>query len=500
MASWVIFAKLAGCLKISPGNPLSSSTWAAYPERPWFLRTLDIGALIMSIATSAVGSLARRYAEAFPNSRKLHEQARGIFPNGVTHDARHLEPFPVYVDHALGAHKWDVDGHRLIDYWSGHGSLLLGHSHPAVVEAVPQQMGRATHPGACHEREIEWGTWVQRLVPSAERLRFVSSGTEATLMALRLARIHTGRPRVLKFTGHFHGWHDFLIPAADAPYDGRPTPGIPTEVAAETVIIPPNDPAAVEAALKSDPSIGSVILEPTGGHWSLVPIRGPFLKALRELTTRYDRLLIFDEVITGFRVSPGGAQAHYSIWPDLTTLAKILAGGLPGGCVAGRADILAHLEIRPGKPKMRHPGTFNANPLSAAAGIAALRTISDGEPCRQANTISALLRRSLNTLFEERGINWAAYGEFSTFHIVTDYDGPRPEEEDFIPYNGALDRLDGAPNPRLKHAFRQGMLLHGVDVPGLGGWLTAKHTEADVEQTVAAVAGTVELLREEGLM
>src|SRR4051794_22346497 len=157
--------------------------------------------------TLARGALAERFAAEFPLSRRLHERARGVFPNGVTHDLRHLEPFPVYVDRAQGGHKWTVEGRELIDYWSGHGAILLGHGHPAVVEAVQEQMARATHPGACHEREIEWGAWVQRLVPSAERVRFVSSGTEATLMALRLARLFTGKQRVLKFRGHFHGWH-----------------------------------------------------------------------------------------------------------------------------------------------------------------------------------------------------------------------------------------------------------------------------------------------------
>src|SRR5262249_54432743 len=161
---------------------------------------------------------------------------------------------PVYVDRARGGRKWDVDGHELIDFWSGHGALLLGHSHPAVVEAVRRQAERATHPGACHELEIEWGEWVRRLVPSAERMRFVSSGTEATLMALRLARLFTGRPRVLKFAGHFHGWHDFLIPGADHPHNA-PTPGVPAEIAADTVIVPPNDADAVEHALQSDPQI-----------------------------------------------------------------------------------------------------------------------------------------------------------------------------------------------------------------------------------------------------
>src|SRR4051812_44141257 len=356
----------------------------------------------MSTTATMAQSLTEQYQAEFPNSRKLAEQARDIFPNGVTHDLRYLEPFPVYIDHAQGAHKWDVDGHRLIDYWGGHGALLLGHSHPDVVEAVRRQVARATHPGGCHEKEIEWGSWVQRLVPSAERVRFVSSGTEATLMALRLARIVTGRPRGLKFAGHFHGWHDFLIPGADPAGARRPVPGIPAEVAGHTVIVPPNDTGAVERALQSDPGIGCVILEPTGGHCGAVPIRGPFLHALRELTTRHDRLLIFDEVITGFRVAPGGAQEHYGVRPDLTTLAKVLAGGLPGGCLAGRADILATLEFRPGQPKMSHPGTFNANPLSAAAGVATLQIVAGGEPCRQASALGRSLRQRLNALFAQR--------------------------------------------------------------------------------------------------
>src|SRR5207249_4726713 len=158
-------------------------------------------------------------------------------------------------------------------------------------------------------------------------------------------------------------------------------------------------PDAVEEALKSDPDVGCVIVEPTGGHWGGVPIRGPFLHALRELTTRHGRLLIFDEVITGFRVAPGGAQALYGVRPDLTTLAKILAGGLPGACVAGRADVLAGLEVRPGRPKMQHPGTFNANPLSAAAGSATLALVATGEPGRAASAVARSLRQRLNALF-----------------------------------------------------------------------------------------------------
>jgi glutamate-1-semialdehyde 2,1-aminomutase len=230
-----------------------------------------------------------------------------------------------------------------------------------------------------------------------------------------------------------------------------------------------------------------------------VPVRGPFLQALRELTTRHNRLLIFDEVITGFRVAPGGAQAHYGVTPDLTTLAKILAGGLPGGCVAGRADVLEYLEFRPGKPKMRHPGTFNANPLSASAGITTLEAVSTGEPNRRANDTARAIRQRLNALFSERDLPWVAYGEFSAFRVLPGYRGPRPAGDDFLPYGGALDKLSTR-DARVTSAFRQGMVLHGVDLPGLAGMTTAAHTEADVEQTVAAVAGTAELLREEGLV
>ncbi len=459
---------------------------------------------MVQVATrpSLGAKLRQRFASEFPNSSKLFSQAQSVFPQGVTHDLRYLEPFPIYVDRAQGAYKWDVDGHRLIDYWSGHGALLLGHSHPEVVEAVQRQAARSTHPGACHELEVEWGQWVQRLVPSAEKMRFVSSGTEATLMALRLARLFTGKPRVLKFAGHFHGWHDYLVPAADPPYQGQAgkppsVPGLPKEVADFTVIVPPNDPDAVDRALAGDAEIGCVILEPTGGHFGAVPVRGPFLHALRDLTTRHGRLLIFDEVITGFRVHPGGAQGHYGVKPELTTLAKVLAGGLPGGCLAGRRDILAGLEFRPGKPKMKHPGTFNANPLSAAAGCAALRVVSTGEPSRRANDLGRLLRQRLNRLFEEKNVSWVCYGEFSGWKLLPGYRGPRPTGDDFIPYQGDLEKLDGPRNPALVHAFRQAMLLHGVDVPGLAGMTTSAHQEADIDQTAAAVAGALDLLREE---
>ena len=449
--------------------------------------------------------LVDQYIAAFPGSQKRFETAKSIFPTGVTHDTRMMEPFPPYVTHAQGAYKWDVDGHKLVDYFVGHGALLLGHSPPDVVEAVREQMAKGTHYGSCHDLEIEWGQLVQKLVPSAEKVRFTGSGTEATLMALRLSRLYSGRPKFLKFRGHFHGWHDYVTVGSDPPYDAPGVPGVPEGVAANCVAVPPNDLNAVEDALKRDAQIGAVILEPTGGHWGAVPMRGEFLHGLRELCTRRECVLIFDEVITGFRVAPGGAQAFYGIVPDLTSMAKILAGGLPGGALGGRTDIMAYLEPRAGKPKMKHPGTYNANPLSAAAGVAALKRVATGEPCRLATAAAVRLRNGLNALFAKRGWPMAAYGDFSMLRIVTDYTGPKPKldagaNDGLIPYDGDLDALDGPKNAKQLYTMRQAMLLHGVDLWGFAGMTSCEHTDAIVDDTIRAVEASVEAILKEGIV
>lgn len=452
---------------------------------------------------TATLSLAAQYADTFAESRALFARAKELFPCGVTHDARMMDPFPVYVSRAHGALKWSVEGHELVDYFVGHGSHILGHSPADVVRAVQEQMARGTHYGACHESEIEWGELVRKLVPCAERVRFTGSGTEATMMALRLARLHTGRPKFLKFHGHFHGWHDAVTVAADYPYDAQPV-GVTDAAAGQCVAVPPNDLNAVEDALKANADVGAIILEPTGGHWGAVPIRAPFLKGLRELCSRFGCVLIFDEVITGFRVSPGGAQQVYGVTPDLTSLAKILAGGLPGGCVAGRADLLAYIEPRAGKPKMRHPGTYNANPLSAAAGIATLKRIATGEPCAKANAAARALRNKLNELIAARDWDWVAYGDFSMVRAIpcAECDRPRAatgDSDGFVPFGGDLNRLDGAKNMKQYYAMRQSMLLNGIDWWGYAGMTTCEHTDAVIDRTVRAFEASIEALIAEGL-
>jgi len=436
------------------------------------------------------------YAAERAGSRQLHRRAQRVFANGVTHQIRMQDPFPIYVSHAEGAHKWDVDGHRYVDYVGGHGALLLGHGHPAIVAAVGEQIAKGTHYGACHELEVRWGELVQQLVPSAERVRFVSSGTEAVLMAFRLARAFTGRPKVLKFQAHFHGWHDYGMAGLSIPFETPASPGIPAAVFDTVVVCPANDPAALAAALQPG-DVAAAIVEPTGAHFGQVPLRPAFLADLRRLCTGHGTLLIFDEVVTGFRYAPGGVQALSGVIPDLTTLAKILAGGLPGGAVVGRADIMAAFEFRADPQwnryrRLYHPGTFNANPLSAAAGVAALELIATGEPQATADRLAAGLRAGLNAVLDRRGIAGCAYGDASIFHM---YFGPAVQRGPQGPTLASDDPLVLLSVPgKIAGALRGAMLTQGIDLVRNSGLVSAAHGEEDVARTIAAFEAALDLL------
>jgi glutamate-1-semialdehyde 2,1-aminomutase len=457
--------------------------------------------LLADESSRALGFEAQ-FTHTHPRSRALYDKACDVFPSGVTHDNRFLRPFPLYVTHAQGARKWDVDGHEYIDYWMGHGALLLGHNHPAVTQAVQAQVLKGTHYGACHELEVAWGQWVQRLIPSAERVKFTSSGTEATLMALRLARSYTGKKKLVKFEGHFHGWHDHVVEGVQPPYEVPVSPGLLDEIVGSTVLCPPNDAPALERLLAGDREIACVIIEPTGASFGAIPTKGEFLRELRRITAAHGVLLIFDEVISGFRVSPGGAQAYYQVEPDLTTLAKVLAGGLPGGAVAGRREIMEYLEFKDRHwnrfKKIAHPGTFNANPLSAAAGAAALAAVSTGEAQHHADRVAHHLRVELNRVLAKRGVNWCVYGDFSGLHFLMDYE-PMPavgfDPEDFRYDYRRLKRGDAT----RQHAFRVAMILQGVDLPAGTALTSAVHTDADIEATVRAFDTALGLLQAERL-
>jgi glutamate-1-semialdehyde 2,1-aminomutase len=443
------------------------------------------------------------YRAATPGSAARAAKAARLFPSGVTHDSRYLEPYGLYIERAKGPRKWDVDGNAYVDYYGGHGALLLGHCHPQVVEAVHEQIERGTQFGASNEREVAWAEWIIRLVPSAERVRFTSSGTEATLMALRLARAFTGKSRIIRFKHHFHGWHDHLTSGFTSHFDGTPTPGVLPGVAGNVILAEQNDASGLAELLERHGDVAAAIIEPTGAYGARLPIRSDFLHALRELTRQHGVVLIFDEVVTGFRVAPGGAQAEYGIRPDLTTLAKIMAGGLPGGAVAGRKDILDLLDFavarETGREKIAHQGTYNANPLSAAAGIAALAIVATGDACARANRFGETLRRRANEVFEEEQVPWAAYGTFSMLHIFTNPERVAITPTRFDPFQQPAASLAGKRQAALVDKLRLAMMVHGVDLSGSpGGFVSATHETAELEDTIRALRSSLRMLRHEG--
>ena len=461
-----------------------------------------------SSAQACAGTLAsnsgivQAYLAKTAGSAALAAEARELLPSGIVHDARYLEPYGIYVARAEGSRKWDRDGNEYVDYTGGHGALLLGHGRPEVVAAIRDALPDGTHPGANHEREVRWAQIVRELVPCAERVRFTSSGTEATHMALRLARAQTGKHKIVRFKGHFHGWHDHMTSGYTSHFDGAPTAGVLPDLAAQVILLPPGDTEAARAAFKADDDIAAAILEPTGGSFGLVPHAPSFLGFLRELTAKHGALLIFDEVITGFRVSPGGAQGHFGVTPDMSTHAKIIAGGLPGGAVAGRRAILDDLDFAAskerGREKIFHPGTFNANPVSAAAGTAALTIVRDSDVCDRASAFGAELRAALNAVLEDEGVPWAVYGTFSSFHLFLNPRGRTIRPSTFDPLDCDYMELKQRP-PALVNKIRLALLVNGVDIQGWpGGMSSAANTAADLSITVDAFRETIHMLRREG--
>ncbi len=439
-----------------------------------------------------------------PGSAAAYAEARTHFPGGVTHDTRYVRPHPIAVAHAAGARKWDVDGHEYIDYAGGHGALILGHAHPVVTARVAEQLARGTHYGANHALENRWAQLIKELVPSAEMIRFTNSGTEATLMALRVARAATGRSKLLRLRGHFHGWHDHMAFGVTNHFDGTPTPGILEGLTENVLLADPNDEAGLRALMaEHGATIAAAILEPTGSTYGQVPLRPDFVHLLRALTAQHGAVLVFDEVVTGFRVARGGAQEALGITPDLTTLAKILAGGLPGGAVVGRADLLELLDperaAARGVEKIPHQGTYNANPLSAAAGIATLEILRDTDAIARTHATAAALRAAMNDVLEALSVPWAVYGQHTGVHIFTNWNRLPITPRGFDPLAlGYADLKAPRGHPTITKLLLA-MRTHGVDFsPWPGGPLSAAHGPAEVEATAAAFRAALLDLRAEG--
>ena len=465
----------------------AETTASTYPDCP-----LDL----------ADSPLVQAYCRKTPGSEKLTDRARSVFPSGITHDARYIEPYGIHVTHARGSRKWDVDGNEYVDYTGGHGALILGHNHPDVLRAVERQIAHGIHFGASHELEIQWGELIQQMVPCAERVRLTNSGTEATMLALRLARAHTGRPKTMRVAGHFHGWHDHVASGFLSHFDGTAARGVLDSIAANVVLTPPNDLEAAARLLRDDDQVAAIILEPTGSTWGQVPLARSFVAGLRQLATEHGAVLIFDEVICGFRCAPGGAQEALGITPDMTTLGKIVAGGMPGAAVVGRREILDILDFRrtaeDGVEKVFHMGTFNAIPATCAGGIAALGLVKSSDVCRQAIAYGERVIAALNAMFAEESASWLAYGTFGGFHVFLNPQQLTTDRARIEAGEHSYEELkagDGA----LRMKVRLGALLHGIDIQGWpGATVMATNTDEDLEITVDAFRQTVRLLRAEG--
>lgn len=425
--------------------------------------------------------------ERYSRSQADYAAAREVIPGGVNSPVRAFRGvggIPIFFERGQGAYVWDVDGNRYIDYVLSWGPLLLGHAHPAVVEAITLQAQRGTSFGAPTELETELARLVIELVPSIEQIRFVNSGTEATMSALRLARAATGRRLIVKFNGCYHGHADMLLVQAGSGVAtlGLPdSPGVPPSVAAETITIEYNDLDAAAALFANrGAEIAAVIVEPIAANMGFVLPKPGFLSGLRELTQAHGAIFILDEVMTGFRVAAGGAQALWGLDPDLTCLGKVIGGGLPVGAYAGKRQFMQL--VAPAGP-MYQAGTLSGNPLAMTAGLTTLRTAFGGDASafQQAVTRTARLADGLRMLGERYRIPVQVGNVGTMFGCYF----LRQEGNQITSYAEAKAYADPQRYARFFWAMAgQGIYLAPSQFEA--GFVSTAHTDADIDETLAA--------------
>lgn len=428
-------------------------------------------------------------------------RAQQVLAGGVSSSARATQtgnfPFPLVMEHGSAGHITDVDGNTFIDYLLSYGSVILGHAHARVIKAVTQQMRRGSMFGTCNTVEVELAELLNRMVPCAELVRFSNSGSEAVCGAIRAARGYSGRHKILKFEGHYHGWVDVLAvsnrPAlAEAGPRERPhsiphSPGIPPGVVDDVIICPWNDAAACVALLDQFAGeIGCVIAEPiVANNACIMPLPG-FLELLRAECTCRDIPLVFDEIVTGFRVAKGGAQEYFSVTPDLAVFSKALGGGTPLSAFVGRKKFMDPI----GRNLVKHGGTYNGNPLCAAASLAVLQELNSSDALATLHRHGLRIIGALQRAARDHAIPCCVQGVGSMFQILFGPDAkPARNYRD-------LTRTDSAMYDR----FRYGMLRHGIHInpSATACWfLCAAHTDDDIERTTRAIDATFWALTQE---
>ncbi len=439
--------------------------------------------------------LEERYRQWAKRSGELTQDACDVFPGGDTRATAHYLPYPAFMERGDGCRIYDADGHEIIDFMNNFTSLIHGHAFPPVVDAVVDQVKKGTAYAAPAGNQVALAQLIAARVPSVERMRFCSSGSEATLMSLRCARAHTGRQKIVKVEGGYHGSYELaevsLVPFPDrAGQLNRPVSlpvdaSIPDSALKDAVIVPFNEAQYAVDILRSEgDDVAAVIIEPILGSMGMIPAEAEFLKALREATHACGALLIFDEVIS-LRLDEGGAQNRFGVTPDLTAMGKIIGGGLPIGAFGGRADLLSLFDPRETQPVM-HASTFSGNPLSMAAGLAAMSAF-DAAACDRINGLGDRLREGFNNAFANAGVRGQAIGlgSLSNLHLTD------------RPLRHARDSFQGMMEAgHISRLLHLGMLRRGVSSASRLMYCTSTTMdESDIDAAVAALEETLDELR-----
>ena len=410
------------------------------------------------------------------NSKELFNQAKEFLPGGVDSPVRAYKPYPFFAKKASGSKLYDVDGNNYIDYCLAYGPLVLGHAHPKVVDEVKKQLDVGSAYGVPTEKEIELAKLVVSKVPCADMVRFVNSGTEATMSAIRLARAFTNKTKIIKFEGSYHGAHDYVLVKSGSGAAGKPdSPGVPEETTKNTILVPFNDEKAVIDVVEHEKNnIAAIIVEPVMGNIGCIPPKQNYLEFLRQITKENGIILIFDEVITGFRLAEGGAQDYYNVTPDLVTLGKILGGGFPMGALAGKKELM---EMIAPSGNVYQAGTFNGNPISITAGLTTLQELNSTfytELEKKGN----LLRSAIKDIIDDSNLEYQVAGLSSMFQI-------------YFTKNEILDYKDAktADTEKFSQYFHS-LLEQGVFIPPSQFeccFISLMHDDVDLQKTIESM-------------